>query len=78
VPYLAVKVAAKLARAQKVWELKMERERERIKEKAGRSQPTEAERGGSLGGSLGKTSMELRNEQYAAKREARAREKKEK
>lgn len=54
----------------------MERERERIKEKSGRLSAS-AELGGSQGSALPKTAMEIRTEQYAAKREARAREKKE-
>lgn len=69
-------VARKLAIAQKMWEKKMERERERIKEKSGRLSAS-GELGGSQGSALSKTAMEIRTEQYAAKREARAREKKE-
>lgn len=54
----------------------MERERARVMEKAGR-QKMLAEGGGSAGSALAKTAMEIRTEQYAAKREARARERKE-
>lgn len=56
----------------------MEREKERIREKSGRQLRQSTGSLAGSGGSLGKSSMELRNEQYAARREARALEKREK
>ena len=85
-------VAAKLARQQKVWDMKMDRERERMKEahatkmlaaSAHRSTPLQGSGGiggtdmGDGGNYYNKTAMEIRREAYAAKREAKERDRKE-
>lgn len=86
------KVAAKLAKTQKAWELKLEREKERKANRlaaTGTQHPPAAYKHlpnilsplcpgeHSSAGTMTKTAMEIRNEQYAVKKEARLREKKE-
>jgi hypothetical protein len=82
-----MQVAAKLSRQQKVWDMKMEREREKRNERrttkmlaASAHLSATSNQSGQVDGAsyLNKTAMEVRNEQYAAKREAKRRELKEK
>mmetsp|Transcript_21479 Transcript_21479/g.35966 ORF Transcript_21479/g.35966 Transcript_21479/m.35966 type:complete len:919 (+) Transcript_21479:47-2803(+) len=76
------KVAAKLARQQKVWDLKMQREKEKMKDARetkmlnARAHMSSSGHTGEVDGAsyLNKTGMEVRQEQYEARRKHKAEE----